>query len=288
MKSRFLPGAAFILSLAAGKLLISSVAVPERDTAQNHPVVLRAGKLDQASGRDSALLEKPAAPSFILESIAWERKMRQLDIADFPATFEEEIRTTVESGRVFRLMQIWQERDLQNFSAWCRNQPDSRALPRAGEYIEIFSGVISAACAKSPEFAWKLAKDIAPNSVWADRYRGAVIGFLLGSDQEAARDFVRQHRDEIQAFRGNVGWDGVEPQKALPVALEIPSGPVRNSIIRELARYYGENADKIGEAKSWFQSLPTENQEDLRRMINVEKLFDTLFGGSPHLKEAWK
>jgi len=290
MKSRLLQGAAFILSLAAGKLLMSSVAVPERDSAQNHPVVLSAGKLDQASGTASAAVEKTAAPSFLSESIAWERKMWQMDIADFPAAFEEECRTAVESGQAFRLMQIWQERDLDSFLAWGRNQPDSRMLPRAGYGIGILYGVISAACLKSPGFAWKLAEDVAPNSSRADINRGYVIGFLLRSDQNIARDFVRQHQDEIQAFhQSNLGWYGVDPQKALPVAMEIPPGAVRSSILKELARYYGEKADKIGEAKTWFQSLPTENQEEMRKMVNEETLF---YGISEthkiRLREVWK
>ena len=216
--------------------------------------------------------------------------MWQLDVADFPAVFEEECRTAVESERVFRLMQIWQERDLESFLAWGRNQPDSRMLPRAGFGIGILYWVISAACSKSPEFAWKLAKDIAPNSLRADINRGYVIGFLLGSDQKAAQDFVRQHRDEIQGFeQSNMGWYGVDPQKALSVAMEIPPGAVRSSILKELARYYGEKADKIGEAKTWFQSLPTENQEEMRKMVNEETPF---YGISEthkiQLREAWK
>lgn len=290
MKARLLPGAAFILSLAAGKLLMSSVAVPERGSAQSLPVVLSAGKRDQASGTASVAEAKPAAPSILSESVGWERKMWQMNLADFPETFEEECRTAVESERVFRLMQIWQERDLDNFLAWGRNQPDSRALPRASFGIGILYGVISAACLKSPEFAWKLAKDIAPNSFRADSNRGYVIGFLLGSDQKAAQDFVRQHVDEIQAFnQSNLGWYGVDPQKALPVAMEIPPGAVRSSILKELARYYGEKADKIVEAKSWFHSLPTENQEEMRKMVNEENPF---YGISEthkkQLQEAWK
>ena len=53
-----------------------------------------------------AAVAKPAAPSILSESIAWEREMWQMDIADFPAAFEEECRTAVESGQAFRLMQI--------------------------------------------------------------------------------------------------------------------------------------------------------------------------------------
>ncbi len=288
MKSRLLPGAAFILSFAAGKLLMTSVAVPERDSAQTQPVVLSAGKLDNASVRAPAGVEKPAAPSILSESIAWEREMWQLDVADFPAAFEEECRTAVESERVFRLMQIWQERDLESFLAWGRNQSDTKMLTIEGYFLLIPYKIISAACLKSPEFAWNLAKDIAPNSFRADSNRGAVISFLLSSDQKTARDFVRQHQDEIQGFHESAqGWYGVDPQKALPVALEIPPGPVRNSIIRGLARYYGENADKIGEAKTWFQSLPAENQEDLRKMVNAENS-DYTETDKIRLREAWK
>jgi hypothetical protein len=290
MKSRLLPGAAFILSLAAGKLLMSSVAVPERDSAQTQPVALSAGKRDQASGSASAAVERPAAPSILAESLGWERKMWQMDIADFPAAFEEECRTAVEDEQVYRLMQIWQERDLESFLVWGRNQPDIKALPGTGFNIEVRSEVISAACLKSPGFAWKLAKDLTSNIMQADRNRGAVIGFLLRSDPNTARDFVRQHVDEIQAFnQSNLGWYGVDPQKALPVAMEIPPGAVRSSILKELARYYGEKADKIGEAKTWFQSLPTENQEKMRKMVNEENPF---YGISEthkiRLREAWK
>ena len=270
---------------------MSPACVPERDSAQNHPVVLRAGIPVKASGGASAAVEKPAASSSISDSITWERKMWQMDMADFPASFEEECRTAVDSGRAERLMQIWQERDLERFLAWGRTQPAGKMLPRPGGYILIHYRLISAAASKSPEFAWKLAKDLTPKGLPTEEKQWVVVGSLLQSDLEAARVFLRQHRDEIQTFgAGELRLSGVDPQKALPVVLEIPPGSGRKTLIAEMARDYGEKTDKIGEAKSWFQSLPAENREDLRKLVNAGGFFDSSISQTHimHLREAWK
>ena len=207
---------------------------------------------------------------------------------NFPEAFQLEVATAKSSERLFRLMAIWQERDLDGFIAWARTQPVTINLTLAGHQIEISHSLLTAATLKDPEFAWQLAAGTSANSHFADTNRGTVIGLLFQQDPAAARIFVHKHRDEIEAFgQGNIGWYGLEPQKALPVAMELTSGSVRSSIVAELARYFGERADSVSEAGEWFQALPLEHQKEVSKLADGESFHQISETHRQRLKEVW-
>jgi hypothetical protein len=288
MKAHLLAMVAFLLSLGAGKFVVSRlvVAVKPDSVAESTPVAAPAHRRPtQPAGSPAPAI---GASPVVLEHIAWERKMWTLEPGEFPEVFKFEVATVKTSERLFRLMAIWQERDLDGFIAWAGTQPDSMMLPLAGHAIGMSHSLLTAATRKDPEFAWKLAAQTSANSHSADSNRGIMIGLLFRQDPAAARSFVRKHRDEIEAFgQGNIGWFGLDPQKALPVAMELAPGAVRSSIVAELARYYGERADAVSGAREWFQSLPHEHQKEVSKLADGESFYQISETHRKRLKEVW-
>lgn len=288
MKARLLVVLAFLLSLGAGKFLVSRLGVAENpeSVAVSTPVTVT--ELNRPTHPAKSPTRASVPSPVVSEHIAWERKMWLLESDDFPEAFQSEVASAKSSERLFRLMTIWQERDLDGFIAWARKQPDSMMLPLAGHAIGISHSLLTAATLKDPEFAWQLAAGTSANSHFADTSRGNVIGLLFRQDPAAARIFVRKHRDEIEAFRqGNIGWFGLDPQKALSVAMELAPGAVRSSIVAELARYYGERADSVSAAREWFQALPREHQKEVSKLAEGKSFYRISEIHRQRLKEVW-
>ena len=288
MKDRLLAVVVFLLSLGAGKFLVSRLGVAENPESVAAFTPVTAPELHRPT--QSACSPVPAAGAFpvVSDHIAWERKMWLLELVRFPEAFKSEVTTAKSSERLFRLMAIWQERDLDGFIAWARTQPDTQNLTVAGHPIGISHSLLTAATLQDPEFAWQLAAGMSAHSQFADTNRGTVIGLLFRQDPAAARNFVRKHRDEIEAFgQGNIGWYGLDPQKALPVAMELAPGAVRSSIVAELARYFGERADSVSGARVWFQALPREHQKEVGKHVWSDA-FDLISESHwQRLKEVW-
>lgn len=288
MKGRLLPIVAFLLSVGAGKFLVSRVRIADNQPTitASTPVIVTA--LHTPTQTAKSPTPAPGTSPVVSEHLAWERKMWLLELDDFAEAFTSEVAIAKNSERLFRLMTIWQERDLDGFIAWARTQPDSTMLPLAGHQIGMSHSLLNAAARKDPEFAWRLAAETSANSHSADINRGTVIGLLFRQDPAAARSFVRRHRDEIEAFeQGNIGWYGPDPQKALPVAMELAPGAVRSSIVAELARYYAERADAVSGAKEWFQSLPLEHQKEVSKIADGESFYRISETHRQKLKEVW-
>ncbi len=288
MKGRLLAVVVFLLCLGAGKFLVSRLRVaenPESVAAFPPSMAPELHRPTQSAGSpDPAAVTSPV----VSDHVAWERKMWLLELVRFPEAFQSEVATAKSSERLFRLMAIWQERDLDGFIAWARTQPDTQNLTVAGHPIGISHSLLTAATLQDPEFAWQLAAGMSANSHFADTNRGTVIGLLFRQDPAAARNFVRKHRDEIEAFgQGNIGWYGLDPQKALPVAMELAPGAVRSSIVAELARYFGERADSVSGARVWFQALPLEHQKEVSKLADGESFFQISETHRQSLKEVW-
>ena len=287
MKDRLLAVVVFLLSLGAGKFLVSRLGVAENpESVAAFPPVM-APELHRPI--QSAGSPVPAAGnSPVSEHIAWERNMWMLELVRFPEAFKSEVATARSSERLFRLMAIWQVRDLDGFIVWARTQPVTINLSLAGHAIGISHSLLTAATLKDPEFAWQLAAGTSANPHFADTNRGTVIGLLFRQDPAAARSFVRDHRDEIEAFgQGNIGWYGLDPQKALPVAMELAPGAVRSSIVGELARHFGERTDSVSGGGAWFQALPLEHQKEVSKLADGESFYQISETHRQRLKEAW-
>ena len=288
MKAHLISVTAFLLSMAVGKILLSRLGVvdnPESVAAFPPSMAPELHSPNQPAGSPAPA---PGFPSVVSEHIAWERKMWLLEPGHFPETFKSEVATVKRSERLFRLMEIWQERDLDGFIAWARTQPATINLTLAGHQIGISHSLLTAATRKDPEFAWQLAAETSAISHFADTNRGTVIGLLFRQDPAAARSFVRKHRDEIAAFgQGNIGWYGLDPQKALPVAMELAPGAVRSSIVAELARHFGSRADSVSGAREWFQALPLEHQKEVSKLADGNSFYRISETHRQRLKEVW-
>ncbi len=289
MKDRLLAVVVFLLSLGAGKFLVSCFFWEENPVSVAAFPPVTAPELHRPTQSAGSPVPAVGNSPVVSEHIAWERKIWLLEPVRFPEAFKSEVASAKSSERLFRLMAIWQERDLDGFIAWARTQPDSMMLPLAGHQIGMSHSLLTAATRKDPEFAWQLAAETSANSHSADGSRGNVIGLLIRQDPSAARIFVRKHRDEIEAFgQGNIGWFGLDPQKALPVAMELAPGAVRSSIVAELARYYANRADAVSVAREWFQSLPHEHQKEVSKLAEGKSFYYRI--SETHrqrLREVW-
>jgi hypothetical protein len=284
MKTSFLSLTAFLLFLIAGRLLVSGFVDGTNSNSANKPIAPRG-----ADSRRSGVQACVAAVSPRLsDQIKWERQMWLLEPERFAKAFETECGTALDSDRPFRLLAIWAQRDPDGLIAWGRVQPDSMFMPLAGHSIGIGHALVSAATRQDPEEAWRLAAAISANNHSVDTNRGFIIGILFGIDPAAARDFVRKHRDEIAAFgQGNIGWHGLEPQEALPVAMELPAGLVRTSIVAEMARFYLERSDASAAARQWFESLPPEHQNEVSKLPGGKLFTPVPEAHLQKLNDAW-
>lgn len=292
MKSRLISAAAFLLSLAAGKCLVSWSMAAKNPPPAPHAPVTAAGIAQRLHDRSAApgSAGTPADTSTLRGYIAWERKMWNLEPDRLGDEFAAEVPNAVSGERLHRLLAIWEERDFDGFVKWARKQRDTVFLPSAGFYFGISDALIAAATRKDPEFAWKLASGAAVNPAFTNQHRGGVIGTLLREDPEAARAFIRRHRDEIAASeQGNMGWHwhGLNPQKVTSVAMELPSASLRNAAFREMARYYGERAGSTAAAGEWFRSLPVEHQREVSKLPAGGSLYRISKTHQRRLMEVW-
>ena len=288
MKILLLSTGGFLLSLAVGKFAVQhfpaqKAASPGAIAAP--PAIL---KLKRPAQTSPLAFRAPAEATTMLDHIAWEKTVWEMDSGDLARRFEEEARTASSGERMLRFLSIWQERDPDGLIAWARTKPDEVLVGKTGQQIGLSHTILKAATRKNPEYAWKLAAETAGNSHFLDTHRGLVIGLLLEQDPQAALAFVKKHRTEIAAFsQGNIGWYNHDPQLALPVAMELPPGAVRTSIVAELARYYGERPDAIAAAQEWFQSLPQEHQKEVSKLPYGQALHRLSETHRQQLKEVW-
>lgn len=290
MKSRFVSAAAFLLSLAAGKFLVTwslKANIPSPASSASVAPAENPQKLkDRSTVPGSARM--PSGASALRSYIAWERKMWQMEPGRLADEFAAEVPTAVNVERLARMLAIWQERDPDGFIHWAEKQPDVVFLPSAGFYFGMSDVLMAAATRKDPEFAWSLAARTSVNPIFADTHRGSVIGSLLRQDPGAARAFIKKHQNEIAAFgSGSTGWYGLDPQKVTPAAMELPAGPVRTSIIRELARYYGSRADTVAAAGEWFRSLPAEHRREVSKLPAGGSFYRISSTHQQKLTEVW-
>jgi hypothetical protein len=220
---------------------------PKHQSA-SQPEVLQA--LTGRSKMGSRPLESPLA-----EKLGWEQKLTRVSVGDFPSMFESELVNGGGGERIFRLLQVWSERDLNGLVAWARNQPESRKLGAAGHHIGINSTVIDALTKRNPEEAWRVAGQLAGSK---DSNRWGVVGSLLGNDPDKAAEFVRKHRDVLAASNQLSAFYGQDPVKCMPACMELP---VCGNIVWALARYYTERPEEKTGAQTWFAALPPEYQQ---------------------------
>ena len=288
MKVLLLSTGGFLLSLAVGKFAVRHFTAEQAassDAIAAPPAIL---KLKRPAQTSPLAVRAPAGAATVSDHIPWEKTVWEMDSRGLARRFEEEARTASSSERMFRFLSIWQERDPDGLIAWARTQPVQMMIGNTGEHIDLWHTMLKAASRESPEYAWQLAAETAGNPHFLDVNRGTVIGLLLEQDPQAALAFVKKHREEIAAFsQGNIGWYNHDPQTALPVAMELPPGAVRTSIVKELARYYAERLDAIPAAQEWFRSLPQEHQKEVSQLPYGQAFYRISETHRQQLKEVW-
>ena len=288
MKVLLLSTCGFLLSLAVGKFAVQHFPVPQAASPGAIAAPSANLKLKRPAQTSPLGVRALAGAATVSDHIAWEKTVWEMDSRGLARRFQDEARTASSSDRMFRFLSIWQERDPDSLIAWARKQPDQMMIGNTGGQIDLSETILKAASRRNPEHAWKLAREIAGNSHFVDTDRGTIIRLLLEQDPQAALAFVKKHREEIATLsKGNIGWHNQDPQIALPIAMELPPGPARTSIVAELARYYGGRPDAIDAAQEWFYSLPLEHQKEVSQLPFGQAFYRISETHRQRLKEVW-
>lgn len=215
---------------------------------------IRPGKASAVAGN----LNKAKGP--LAEEIQWRERLEKLPLSQFPKLFEEELEQVGETSRIHQLLEVWRERDLEDYIVWMKTQPDSRTLGQANFGIGgIHESALNTIAVTDPERAWKLANQVLSP---ANGERWSVLRALIFQDGATALAFFKKHRDVfLNTSNAHSGFYGFDPMKAVLILREFPVGPEKAQIVGTMSRYYEDFSKDPSQAERWFDAISTEDKQ---------------------------
>ena len=261
-------GSIALTSLFLG-ILVRQSMVENQDSHSGHEKPL--SSRGQTSKRTQFLRENwldSQKGKLVQKALNQEKILATMDPAEFPTLIENILREGSDSLTVFRIAELWMERDLDGYLAWIKKSSGNFLMREQGIHLGLSGTLITKIAKEDPRLAWEIAAEIP--GVNRERKQMDILFKLLDQDPSLALELVRENLREL-SMRHSWMWDA-DPIKLIPVVNELLPGPSRDEIISgNVGEYLNKTAKgkKLKQAKRWFDQLSPEIQQHALR--NLER-----------------